>query len=335
MLSDPFLAPEYAVTVDRFRPRSRVGVLMEGDSVVGFFPFESRRLGVGVPLSGWLSAGQGIIHRPDARWNMRELLRGCGLSVWRFDNLIADQAVSGAYHAKVVPSPVIDLSEGSGAYYAQLRKQTQRFCRENERKARKLGREAGELRLEHDSRNPELLDRLIRWKSDQYRRTANVDRFGLPWVPPLLQALLATRSEHLSGMLSVLYAGEQPVSIQFGLRAGGTIVGWFTGYDQRFGRYSPGLLHIKMMIETLCTLGVHTVRIGKGAKQSARLFKNRDILVAEGVATNRSPFGAAHRVIHGVNRRALRAARENPTLHDATDHVLRSTGASRRLYGKV
>ena len=332
-LANPFLAPEYAMIVGRLRPQSRVGILVEEQSVVGFFPFEARRLGVGVPLSGWLSAYQGIIHKPGTLWNMTELLRGCGLSAWRFDNLIADQAVPGIHHT-VVSSPVIDLSGGFDTYYAQLREKTRRFCRETERKARKLDREVGELRLEHDSRNPGLLSKLISWKSDQYRRTGHVDRFGLPWIPRLLHELLATRSDRLSGMLSVLYAGEEPVSIQFGLRAGGILVGWFTGYDHRFGKYSPGLLQIRMMTETLCTLGIHTVYM-TGAKHSAQIFKTHDMPLAEGVATDWSLLGTTHRILSGVNRRALYAVREHPILRHAADQALRRTGASSRLYGKV
>lgn len=334
-LADPFLTPEYAMAVGRFRPQSRVGVLMDGQCVVGYFPFEVRRLGVGVPISGWLSACQGVIHEPGAQWDTSELLRGCGLSAWRFDNLIADQAASEPYHADIAPAPAIDLTGGFDTYYAQLRARAPRFCRETERKARKLGREVGELRLEHDSRNPSLLSMLIGWKSDQYQRTDHVDRFAFPWVPSLLHALLATRSDHLSGMLSVLYAGDEPVSIQFGLRAGETLVGWFSGYDHRFGKYSPGLLQTRMMTEALCTLGIDTMHMGKGAKHSAQVFKNYDILVAEGIVTGRPVLGAAHRVLYGINRRALQAVRERPALHHVADQVLRRTGASSRFYGKV
>jgi CelD/BcsL family acetyltransferase involved in cellulose biosynthesis/RimJ/RimL family protein N-acetyltransferase len=334
-MAHPFLSPEYAMTVGRVRPQSRIGVLSEGPSVIGFFPFEARRFGVGVPVSGWLSACQGVIHKPGAQWSISELLSGCGLSAWRFDNLIAEQAAYGTFHINIASSPVIDLGEGFDAYYTQVRKRSGRFCREIERKARKIGREMGTLRLELDSRNPDLLSTLIRWKSDQYRRTATVDRFDRPWIPRLLQALLATRSDHLSGLLSVLYAGDEPVSIQCGLRAGEIVVGWFTGYDHRFGKYSPGLLQIKMMTETLCTLGVRTMYMGKGAKHSAQIFKNEDILVAEGVATDRSLLGTAHRVFNDIDRQALRTVRGHPGLHSAADRVLRRTGASSRLYGRV
>jgi CelD/BcsL family acetyltransferase involved in cellulose biosynthesis len=334
-LADPFLAPEYAMVVGRFRPRSKVGVLMDGQCVGGFFPFEARRLGVGVPISGWLSTCQGVIHEPGMQWDTSELLRKCGLSAWRFDNLLADQAAFRPYHANIAPTPVIDLTGGFDNYYAQLRERAPRFCRETERKARKLGREVGELRLELDSPNPSLLSTLMCWKSDQYRRTDHVDRFNLPWLSDLLHALLATRSDHLSGMLSVLYAGDEPVSIQFGLRAAGTLVGWFIGYDQRFRKYSPGLLQIRMMTEALWTVDIDTVCMGRGAKYSARIFKNFDFPVAEGMATDRSVLGAAHRVRNGINRRALHAVRERSALHRAADQVLRRTGASSRFYGKV
>ena len=48
-LANPFLCPEFAVAVDNFRSNARVAVLADGSAIVGFFPFERRRSGVGVP----------------------------------------------------------------------------------------------------------------------------------------------------------------------------------------------------------------------------------------------------------------------------------------------
>jgi len=48
-LHNPFLSPEFTITVGRFRPRTRVGVLTDGGDVVGFFPFERAALGRGLP----------------------------------------------------------------------------------------------------------------------------------------------------------------------------------------------------------------------------------------------------------------------------------------------
>lgn len=332
--ADPSLSPEYAMAVGRFRPQSRVAVLLDGQQVAGFFAFEPRRLGVAVPISGWLSTCQGVVHAPDVQWNMRELLRGCGLSAWHFDNLIAEQAVSASCHADISLSPVIDLTGGFDSYYARLRAFDHSLCREIERKARKLAREIGEVRVERDSRDPGLLSLLMQWKSEQYRQTDHVDRFARPWVAGLLHAMLAERSGHLSGLLSVLYAGDQPVSIQFGLRADEVLVGWFTGYDRAFSKYSPGVLQIKMMAEALGGLGIETLYMGKGAS-SVRAFKTRDVEVGAGTVTAQSVLGITHRAVKDISQQALHAVRRHPALHRAADQILRSSGVSSRVYGKV
>ena len=51
-LGHPFLSPEYAITVGRYRPESRVAVLTDGNDAIGFFPFEKRQFGLGMPISG-------------------------------------------------------------------------------------------------------------------------------------------------------------------------------------------------------------------------------------------------------------------------------------------
>jgi hypothetical protein len=118
-LANPFLSPEFAIAVGRFRPDARVAILEDGQSLVGFFPFEKRRLGLGVPIGGRLSGCQGVVHVPGAEWDPRELLRGCGLAAWQFDNLITGQQPFEPYQAATRPSPVIDLADGFKAYYAK------------------------------------------------------------------------------------------------------------------------------------------------------------------------------------------------------------------------
>jgi CelD/BcsL family acetyltransferase involved in cellulose biosynthesis len=334
-LAHPFLSPEFAIAVGRFRPDSRVAILTEDQRTAGFFAFERRRLGVALPIAGWLSACQGVIHEPDVQWEAAELLRGCGLAAWRFDNLIADQARLNGYRCAIVPYPVIDISEGFDAYYAKLRVRASRFCRELDRKTRKLSRENGELRLVCDAEDSSLLRLLMTWKSEQYRRTDHVDRFDRPWVAELLETLLTTRTENMAGLLSVLYAGDQPVSIQFGLRAGGLLVGWFTGYDLRFSKYSPGLIQIRQMAEHLGSIGVEMLQMGKGARSFTEELKNGDVLVGEGIITGHSLLGAAHSIRSATEQRALNAVRERPALHRAADRVLRRTGVSSRTYGRI
>lgn len=335
-LANPFLSSEFVVAVGRFRPYTQVAILTEGQSIVGFFPFERRQLSLGVPICGWLNPCQGLIHAPGVEWDPRELLSGCRLSAWQFDNLIADQLPFKPYHGAIEPSAVIDLAGGFDAYYSKVRARSPHFCRELARRTRKLAREAGELHIAADARDASLLRTLIAWKSEQYRRTSHVDRFERPWLVGLLDALLAVRDDHLTGLVSGLYVGDEPVAAQFGLRTGDLLVGWFTAYDARFRKYSPGLTQLKKMIEELAASGIRAIDMGGGAKNSYKeTLKSHETVVARGIVTDWSVLGTAHRVRNASTRWASSTTHQHPSLHRAADQVLRRTGVARRIYGRL
>jgi CelD/BcsL family acetyltransferase involved in cellulose biosynthesis len=334
-LANPFLSAEFATAVGRYRAGTRVAVLTDAGETAGFFPFDRRQFGLAGPVCGWLSPCQGLVHSPDADWDPRTLLRSCGLVAWQFDNLIADQKPFRPYHACVGAAPVIDLDDGFDAYYARLRARAPRLSRELARKGRKLARDVGPLRLVTESQDSAMLRVLMSWKSQQYRRTAHVDRFSLPWVVGLLDELLVHRSEYMSGMLCVLYAGDQPIAAQFGLRAGWQAVGWFTGYNPQFRHYSPGLLQIVEMARAFADIGITVIHMGKGAAGYTQTLKSHDIQVAEGMVTTRSVLGAAQLARTMSARRAARLVRRHPALHGAADQLLRRTGVSRVTYGRI
>ena len=51
-LSNPFLRPEFTLAVADVRDDVRVGMLERDDTLVGFFPFQVGRSGVGHPVGG-------------------------------------------------------------------------------------------------------------------------------------------------------------------------------------------------------------------------------------------------------------------------------------------
>ena len=324
------------MAVGRFRPGAEIAVLTEGQSIAGFFPFERRRFGAGAPVCGWLTPCQGLIHAPGAEWDPRELIRGCGLSAWQFDNLIIDQGPFKPYHMCTTPAPMIDLSGGFDVYYEKVRVRSPRFCKELARKTRKLGREIGELRIVADSCDVSVLRTLMAWKSAQYRQTSHVDRFNEPWLVGLLGTLLATRSEGVSGLLSALYAGDQLVAAQFGLRTSSLLVGWFTAYDIRFRKYTPGLVHLKQLAEEIAAAGIRMIDMGGGAKNYYKeTMKSDDGYVARGIVTDMSVLGAAHHARSTLDWLARRTIRQHPGLHHAADQMLRHSGIASRIYGRI
>jgi CelD/BcsL family acetyltransferase involved in cellulose biosynthesis len=335
-LDNPFLTPEFAMAVGSFRPGARIGVLTEGPASTGFFPFERRRLGAGVPVCGWLTPCQGLIHEPGIEWKPREIIRACGLSSWQFDSLIVDQQPFRPYHMGTMPAPMIDLSDGFEAYYEKLQVRSPRFCRELGRKTRKIGREIGDLRIVADSRDVSVLHTLMAWKSAQYRQTSHVDRFSQPWLVGLLETLLATRDEGISGLLSALYAGDELVAAQFSLRNGSLLVGWFTAYDPRFRKYGPGLIHLKQLAEELAAAGIRVIDMGAGAKNSYKeTMKSGDGYYAHGIVTSQSVLGAAHHARSALTWTARRTVRQHPGLQRAAHQILRHTGIATQVWGRI
>jgi CelD/BcsL family acetyltransferase involved in cellulose biosynthesis len=322
-LANPFLCPEFAVAVGNVRPEARVAVLADGPAILGFFPFERRRLGVGVPIGAGLSDCQGLIHAPGLDWDPRELLRGCRLAVWQFDHLVAGQQPFERFAVAMAPSPVIDLTEGFAAYQEKLQVKSPRFCRDLGRQMRKLERDAGELRFVGDARDTGVMRTLMGWKSEQSRQNEWIDVFARPWVADLVDYLFGIQGNRFSGLLSVCYAGDQPVAAQFGLRSESVFAGWFTAYDSRFGKYSPGLIQLMQMAEALAAAGIQTIDLGDGAASYKERLKSHDQFVAEGMAARRPALARAQRARSTMAAWARRQIKQYPPLFRAADRLLR------------
>ena len=325
-LANPFLSPEFAVAVDRFCPNARVAVLTDGPEIVGFFSFQRRRLGVGVPIGYGMNDYQGLIHAPGVEWDPRELLRACRLSVWQFDCLAEGQRPFGRYAVAVAPSPVINLTSGFAAYQEKLRVKSPQFTKDLARKARKIEREAGALRFVVDSRDLAELRVLMRWKSGQYHRTGWIDFFDRPWIVNVVEYLFDTHNDQFGGLLSVLYAGGTPVAAHFGLRSGPVLAHCYPAYDPNFSRQSPGLIHHLRLAEETAALGVRLIDMGKGPERYKQTLKNHDLFVAEGMAARGPLLGAAHRARVGAVRWAGPRIRQHPHLLHAADRLLRHYG---------
>ena len=326
-LRNPFLSPEFTQAVGRHRAQARVAVLTEAGRVTGFLPFETHKFGMGLPIGAGLTDCQGLVHVPGFGYDPRDLLRGCGLSVFAFDHLTGEQLPFRPYLAATAPSPVIDLADGWAAYQTKLKVRSASFLRSVARKARKLEREVGPVRLVTESSDRAALRSLMAWKSDQYRRTGRSDRFAQPWIVGLIDDLFETQGDHFSGLFSVLYAGDAPVAAHLGVRSGPVVAHWFPAYDTDFGPYSPGLIEHVRMVEAAASIGVERIDLGKGAKRYKEELKSSDIYVGEGAVTTRSPLGQLHRAHIAPAQWTARTIRAHPRLYEPADHLLKRYGA--------
>lgn len=320
LLGSPFLAPEFTQGVGAFRGSVRVGVVTDGPDVVAFFPHERIGPGIGHPVGFGLTDLQGIVAAPDLDLNPRVLLKACGLGVWDFDHLLGHQRMFQPYQTVKRVEPVIDLGDGFATYEESARKKAPKEHKTIRYKERKLGREVGELRYVFSSPDRAELVRLMAWKSDQYQRTGRTDRFARPWIVELLHHFHETGF----GVLSVLYADEQPVSAHFGLRNGPVMAGWFPAYDIAFAKYSPGMIGHLRLAEGCAEHGITEIAMGRAGKEFKEWLKSREIPIAEGRVT-RPTVGAGTNWVRHVPLNKLRnAALRNPKLYAFADKSLKT-----------
>ncbi len=328
-LAHPFLAPGFAQAAGRARADTRVAVLEEGFKVVGFFPFERRRFGIGRAIAGGVSDRQAVIHVPGLEWNVRELLRECQLDVWEFDHLVASQTAAAGPHITRRSSPIIDVSAGYQAYLDQRLRSSKKTLKAILYKQRKLERDLGPIRFELDVTDPKPLALLMQWKSAQYRRTGRRDRFAVEWIKRLVTDLFETRSERCVGMLSVLYAADRVVAAHLGLRSDSALACWFPAYDVSLASYSPGLtLHLKMA-EAAAQDGIRYLDLGKGDEDYKHSLKSGDLSVGEGWTERPSAVALLRRGQRTPRRLVFHTLSRHPMLRQEARRVLKRFGSIR------
>ncbi|MGH8929533.1 MAG: GNAT family N-acetyltransferase, partial [Egibacteraceae bacterium] len=331
-LRNPFLSVDFALAVGRMRRSARIAVVEETQGVVGFFPYELCGWRVGRAIGTGFSDCQALVHEPGLEWNARELLRACGLGVWEFDHLLADQAPFVPYHAARERSAIIDLSDGYESYLHGRRQERKNITQATFRKCRKLQREVGDLRFDYDCRDPNILDTLMSWKSAQWRRTNQLDRFANASMATLVEELFTTRTPECTGTLSVLSVAGRPLAAHFGLRSRTVLTSWFPSYDTEYSHYSPGLLMFFMMAEAAAAQGIRHIDLGKGEMRYKDSLGNAELAVAQGWVERSRTLGMMRRARRLPGQHLASMLKEHPVLHD---HVRRTLRSLRRTRGSV
>jgi CelD/BcsL family acetyltransferase involved in cellulose biosynthesis len=294
-LDSPFLSPDFTQAAAQARA-VEVMLIEDGGEVRGFLPFQRDRWGAASPVAAGLSEWQAVIlgEEHEGECDIRKLLRSSGLKNWHFDHLIESQASVQNCEAIFGAAPCIDLSGGFDLY-AQSRRDAGSACiTETLRKRRKLEREIGPIRFELHTDDRSAFETLLKWKAAQNERTGLLNIFRYGWVVDTLESIWRTQSERFAGVLSALHVGDDLVAVHLGPRSSTISHLWFTAYDPKFAKYSPGLILLIEMARGLADNGVTRIDLGPGPQRYKLQFKTGDIGVARGVV-DQSPTVRAFR----------------------------------------
>jgi CelD/BcsL family acetyltransferase involved in cellulose biosynthesis len=281
---NPYLTTEWVLAVSAVLDNVEVAVLSSAGEPVGFFPFERRPGGLGVPPAGRLTDGEGIVVASGVRWDARRLIKACGLRNWSFNHVPADIEPFRPFHTEVLPSAHLDLGDGFDAYCRHRTAAGTRLLKQAQRKQRKLGREHGPVRFELHATAPDAADNLAAWKSAALRGQGYRDPFGEEsWIVPLLGTLDKFRSDDFASVLSALYSGEIMVAAHWGLRAGPLLVSGVPAHNPAFSQYSPGLLLTQHLARHAAEAGVRDLELGLGLNQMKRSLMTHTTPLAAGI----------------------------------------------------
>jgi CelD/BcsL family acetyltransferase involved in cellulose biosynthesis len=323
-LQNPFLAPEFSVAVAHQRPAARVAVIEESDGIAGFFPFEVRHAVIGVPIGSGITDCQGLVSRSGYAVDPMALLKACRLPVWEFDHLMAAQFAG--FHTSTTPSPLMNLEDGYAAY-VENRNTSGDVVKQTLRKQRKMVREVGDERFVWDDRDPAGLAALRDWKSAQYLRTQQYDRFSTPWISGVLEELQASASDDCRAVVSTIYAGDRPVAAHLGLRSSSVLAYWFPSYDMDLSKYSAGILLCLRMAESGAADGIRQIDLGKSEALYKTRLMNDQTPVAAGRVGRSWSVTTARRTQSAVSRSLKQGALGERLKSGRTGKVLRGLKA--------
>lgn len=328
--ASPFLHPAFAEAVARSRDGVEVAVLERAGAPVGFLAFQRRGSGRSAePAGGTMADVQAAVVERDLSWDVAGALEACGLDLLEYDHMLADRPELRDHHAYEDDAPTIDLSGGFDAFRRTVEATGTSIFRQLERKARKLEREVGPLRFELRAEGSDALATLIDWKRRRVRDQGFADPLGDPRIERLVGEVRRAREPGFEGLLSVLWAGGEPVAAHLGVLGESVLASWIPAFDSRFGRYSPGsILHLEMCREAAAA-GIARVDLGRGENRLKERLSTGAFRLAVG-AVERRPV---HRAIR-AGRTRLRAAVLSGPLGEPLRRGLRRVRTMRARAGR-
>ena len=91
-LQNPFLSPGFSRAVDTVSDRARVAVFEDGNTIVGFLPFELRTRGVATAIGRKVNNRQGFVHQPGLPWSWPRFWRRPTSTCWSSNDLVGSQS---------------------------------------------------------------------------------------------------------------------------------------------------------------------------------------------------------------------------------------------------
>ncbi len=269
----PFFSSRFAQVLASCVDDVQLAVARCGEDLIAVLPIQVDLHGCARPAGLGINDAHGILCLPNSSVQALELLAGCGLTNYAFHASPPQLTDCSIFEVGRTRSFLADLTVDPKGYEHYLRKSSTTIDRQGQ-KTRRLIRDAGPLRFEFDCQDASLLDLLISWKQQQYQRTHTFDILGVAWIQRLLHSLHVESRNGLHGLLSVLYAGEKPVAMHYGMREGDLLHYWFPVFDNAYAVGSPGTQLFLEVVKECEQQGIRAIDMGYGEQRYKHKLTN-------------------------------------------------------------
>lgn len=275
-LASPYLTLDWARTVARHRPDTRVAVWRHDDGrPAGFLTVQGQGAYAAMPAGGPVCDYQAVIGPAD----LDIALAAKALDVGRIDLPagLKDNAV-GAFLLTEDFGHVVRFANGWDGWCAERQASGSGIVARVRKRMSKLTRdhEDGAVSFEPFSTDQAAFETLLTWKREQMRRTGVTDIFEHGWIDGVVRDSFAApvSDPNFGGALFVLRLHGQPVAVLFCLRAAKALHAWFVAYDRKYADYSPGIILFGEVIKAAAAAGFTEMDLGPGDYSFKESFAN-------------------------------------------------------------
>lgn len=301
-LANPHLTPDFAQIADQVFSGVRAALVWDGAELAGVWAFRKGPLGFCRPVGGALSDYHGLVARPDAALDIGRIAAACGVRVYGYDYLPADQARHGFPGEADGECAIIDLADGYDAWREGRMAATSQFKRMDQK--RRALEKNSELRVVLDDPSDAAFETLCEWKRAQLRASGYFDIFTAPATLDLLGRIRARRDREFRGVLSTLTVDGKLAAAHFGMQAGAAFQAWFPGYDPEYSKHAVGKILMDELARGGETEGWREIYLGRKDQPYKAEFASRDMKMMRGLLRTPSFAGAAHRAAEWTRRTA-------------------------------
>jgi CelD/BcsL family acetyltransferase involved in cellulose biosynthesis len=310
-LDSPYFDPQFARAVHESGRDVHVVVRDRGGEVDALLPCHRDR-SLLRPV-GWPAADfQGPVLAPETSFAPLEVLQG-GVRGYAFDHLLEPCPDFEPWVESRKVSPYLDVTGGLDGYLGRASRSGKDNMAQARRRAAKAEREYGVVRFVAESVDSAMLDRVVQLKRAQYVATGARDYFAETDRRLLLSKLLLTRGPGFGGILSTVHFGEHLAAAHFGMRAGHVLHWWFPVYEPNLGRFAPGWILLRELVQAAPALGITRIDLGRGDDEYKRRAKTGESSVCLGMVT-RSAARHALRKLHHTAVDAAKSSSVGPDL---------------------